>query len=69
MEWQPIETIPKDGTDVLICFGGVYKPQSIHIGCFSISKYGEETIYVSTYYWAGAARGATHWQPLPEAPK
>lgn len=58
-EWQPIDTAPKDGSDVLLYADFCY-----------------------TAFWDGSFRGwvdnargslwpipATHWMPLPEAPK
>lgn len=59
-EWQPIETAPRDGTDVLLlcgkswCAVGRYAP----IGCW-IAEPSHEPY--SLY--------PTHWMPLPEPPK
>lgn len=64
MNWQPIDTAPKDGTWVLL-FGtpGVIP----HVGRWldegwRNSHYGEREPY-----WRFS--GLTHWMPLPEAPK
>ena len=62
MEWQLIETAPKDGTSVLLWDGGVvigewrpgYHPWNE--GSWLIEG-GQIT-----------ARNATHWMPLPEKP-
>ncbi len=75
MEWQPIETAPKDGTSVLI-----YKPKALR-------KQVEEAYWVTPWedapdeqcHWSTpigiAGRGytilpssVTHWMPLPQPP-
>jgi hypothetical protein len=66
-EWQPIESAPKDGTLVLICFadGEIYiarnegKPDSQHNDWWD--QDGLDFGY-------GASQ-PTHWMPLPELPK
>lgn len=68
-EWQPIETAPRDGTEVLVFVMAPRQPiqeepDRCLVAYFS-GKYGEE-------YWDSWERGfsvkATHWQPLPEYP-
>ena len=65
MEWQPIETAPRDGTHVLI-----YVPGWIN---------GSEARYLDdegwwlanndpTDHW-GEQQHPTHWMPLPNPPK
>jgi hypothetical protein len=62
MEWQPIETAPKDGTPVMI-----YDPE------FSIKVYVAAWMY--DFQWVEADGehhlefNPTHWMPLPEPPK
>ncbi len=59
-EWQPIETVPKNGIDVLtynqrggICIA--YQSGAEAVWC---SSYSDEVII-----------NPTHWMPLPEPPK
>jgi hypothetical protein len=76
MEWQPIETAPKDGTEVLL-FYPRYR-QGIFIGHFDVSvhmSHGKET-YRSEKWWNGGYGGMfgkepepTHWMPLPSPPR
>lgn len=57
--WQPIATAPRDGTEILVYeIGGMY---------FVRWESGTET-WVSTDSGAWID-DATHWQPLPAAPK
>lgn len=59
-EWQPIETAPKDGTDIL-----VYEKYKDSEYIVVASNHG--------FYWAFDDRDTeinpTHWMPLPEPPK
>lgn len=57
--WQPIETAPRDGRDVLLFdYSGV----SV-IGCWNIIA---DDGFFSTEY---LPVDASHWMPLPEPPK
>lgn len=60
MDWQPIETAPKDGTNII-----VYCPLP-----------GSEYIVTARFIrvWVDSYEGEdifnpTHWMPLPEPPK
>ena len=68
MEWQPIETAPKDGTDVLVWDGEVR----------TLSHWGKSA-HVPLYGWLALVFAdpcdlnllrdqPTHWMPLPEPP-
>lgn len=60
--WQPIETAPKDGADVLVYGEGSYAVASWN---------GEEWRDMGDIGWAGMygdGNQPTHWMPLPEAP-
>lgn len=70
--WQPIETAPKDGSDVLIrCPGdSVHEARWID---WSNSRY-DLRHRLTGWYWAGydGAVGPvlpTHWRPLPPPPE
>ncbi len=84
MEWQPIETAPKDGTEILLCEvvkwnQGTYDEQG---KCMSIPRI-DYIHHVAAYIdveWFVAEKGAgyeyqaiimenpTHWMPLPPPP-
>jgi hypothetical protein len=60
-EWQPIETAPKDGKDILILADGgecfvVYWNE----GRWQFASYGKLRMCVGI---------ANYWMPLPEPPK
>ena len=67
IEWQPIETAPKNGTDILVMTGEtmhVVRWINIH-GDFDYwavddNKHGPFTL---------RGKAPTHWMPLPEPPK
>lgn len=58
-KWQPIETAPRDGTRVLICWQDTGVVESAE--------------YRKGAGWTGAAcfwiRDPSHWMPLPGAPR
>ena len=62
MEWQPIETAPKDGTWVLVCQG---QNNIIRSAKWSIDYDHWEVSSGAMSYIAGV----THWMPLPEPPQ
>ena len=70
-EWQPIETAPKDGTEIVFL---IKRPVSYIDG-----KSGYEQIYIISKYcdyeerWTNLNYGynkdiRTHWIPLPKPP-
>jgi hypothetical protein len=62
-QWQPIETAPKDGTEVLL-----YEKGSINIGCYDWCEFENG----SFKHWTGLSdslENPTHWQPLPTPPQ
>lgn len=59
-QWQPIETAPTDGTEVLV----LIKPKVIRLGWFFAPS-------SRTQGWADESSRPitpTHWMPLPEPP-
>jgi len=65
-QWQPIETSPRDGTDIIVCDAREYRPISL------IVYYDDEDFY--PYAW-GTLDGPsyhidkfTHWMPAPAPP-
>jgi len=65
MEWQPIETAPKDGTYVLVTDGKeVYRSYYEDI-------YPEDNRpqwFDNSYYSFDPGEIPTHWMPLPKPP-
>ena len=72
MEWQPIETAPKDGTEVLLWGSAESSPHARpHLGsedveraawaddCWIVTSAQVSDLYVPE---------PTHWMPLPDPP-
>lgn len=69
MEWQPIETAPKDGTAILIWDTYVHDLSMPVVG-----SWVENTDYGGEFEWehwksGGVLYNPTHWMPLPTPPK
>ena len=62
MEWQPIETAPKDGTDVLLSGEGCRAVGSFY------SFLGEERWFLSHMLGDPVPFDASWWMPLPPPP-
>lgn len=54
MQWRPIETAPRDGTVLLVCRAGSYPAADFYD--------------IAHEQWR-RHNDATHWMPLPEAPR
>lgn len=76
-EWQPIETAPKDGTQILL-YCNYYSSSNIEIGSFrndDNDKEGEEKGWFDNSYddfscgYASTPLAPTHWMPLPDPPQ
>jgi hypothetical protein len=65
MEWQPIETAPRDGTHILGYADGemaaVYCLPTWYDDGWSLSVSGKPAS--DSYFWP------THWMPLPKPPE
>ena len=55
--WQPIETAPMDGTNVLVTDG-----EGVDIGWHDEFDAADDP-------WCGWIKHPTHWMPMPEPPK
>jgi len=76
MDWQPIETAPKDGTRILIYPVRFHDVKAArYFNAPEITYwFGAKPGYPESGYWVGASlrkhapEDFTHWQPLPEPP-
>jgi len=66
MEWQPIETAPKDGTEVLLWFADFCGAPLVVSGHW-VCEEGRE-LEASFEHSCGSG-DADMWQPLPAPPK
>lgn len=76
MNWQPIETAPKDGTDVLVMYMHI-DTQVVHNAFFASEADGWDSGDVGwwSYEHSEVSRiklddwmEPTHWMPLPDPP-
>lgn len=75
MEWQPIETAPKDGSWVLLSGGSIDygwdytadKPLAVVGQWASFAKCWQFAWYDGGYY--GEYENPTHWRPIPRGVK
>jgi hypothetical protein len=68
-EWQPIETVPKDRTKVLV---GCFKQGAERYGLVAVDWYRTRENSDANYVGFGCFNDryfpATHWMPLPPPP-
>lgn len=81
-DWQPIETAPKDGTEILAyrqdcdVFIARYTSADAFLGGNELEGMDEADIFAEGWFCADFVRGSrldgaempTHWMPLPEPP-
>jgi hypothetical protein len=60
MEWQPIETAPKDQTEIIVLCGA----KDIRLGWF----FAPSSLTQNWLDQNGKRIKPTHWMPLPPAP-
>ena len=65
MEWQPIETAPKDGSAILGAWQCLNKTWDMD-AMFWFEEDGEGAWFD---YFGDYDHSPTHWMPLPEPPK
>ena len=65
--WQPIETAPKDGSD-LILWPGLRRPVTPVVGAWLDTKGGPCWYDLSVGHHNGFWK-PTHWMPMPAAPE
>ena len=65
MEWQPIETAPKDGSVIIVWYFSPLFARWCYVGK------GEKKGWASQDYWLSddfEEYKPTHWMPLPQPP-
>lgn len=66
MTWQPIESAPKDGTEILIAYDGSVSIAFFHTG---YDNWRDENGVKLDWDPDWFDQNVTHWMPLPEPPK
>ena len=70
--WKPIETAPKDGTEILACWVQEHGSMYFVAGAFweqGCEETDGEPHWRDTYGEILADDILTHWMPLPEPPE
>lgn len=62
-EWQPIETAPKDGIDIIVSDSG----ELVSVAFWDKDE-GKWLDSMNHNGYDHATRNPTHWMPLPEPP-
>ncbi len=74
-EWQPIDTAPKDGTEVLLFIPNWNNDVKIGNWCDTVELDYGKVRRDRKYWYAGHSYGMapdpkpTHWMPIPKSPK
>lgn len=71
MSWQPIETAPRDGTTIIVCYARCYDmngfaPISVQWRAYHPNAEGAKEWRDSNGH---RIQGVTHWIPLPPPPE
>jgi hypothetical protein len=69
-EWQPIDTAPRDGRQILLYQpeeGGCIGPEDFELGYYIFAGRWVVNAWYCTEYEA-FEKSPSHWQPLPEPP-
>lgn len=67
-EWQPIETAPRDGTEILILIPLVWKNNEPVIGNYIFTSNSVGFVWQNRNgYWVHE-HSPTHWMPMPSLP-
>ena len=69
MDWQPIETAPRDGTLILVCTRGYQRIRSMMTTFWSEASAKRFGAKFGWYHEGDGAITPTHWMPLPAPPK
>lgn len=75
MDWRPIETAPKDGTEVLLYFEKGFTEKGRWVDR-ETREYGKVTHRIEKWSWGSGVFGSllgnepepTHWMPIPSGP-
>lgn len=67
-EWQPIETAPRDGTEVILYFPEWCGEKNMVETGFWDQRYDGD-INAAWEFAYGSGDSATHWMPIPAPPE
>ena len=69
-QWQPIETVPRDGRQVLFWTpnGGIHIAPAVPQPDRGHLRRLNRDVYIETGEWPNAGWNPTHWMPLPAPP-
>jgi hypothetical protein len=67
-EWKPIDSAPKDGTQILAFAKDAYGYNYYGVAEWAVDGPGKIQPHVEDWFWPFAIR-PTAWMPLPEPPQ
>lgn len=70
-KWQPIESAPKDGTEVILAIPVPREGVTLVKVGFFLRKGGWKAAYGAggLFDWSRGDANPSHWMPLPEPPE